>query len=135
MIELARHRVGRHARFQGFHQVDGESIALDTDTFDCITSVRLMGHLPFAVKAQVLREMARVARSYLVVTFYMRGPLRSIKWFLKEGTFIRRAPWYPVSRRELLGLFRSCRLTPLGSWRVAPLLSDAVTWLLDVDSP
>jgi SAM-dependent methyltransferase len=135
MIALARQLIGDHENLLGYVQVDAERIALPSDSYDCITSVRLMGHLPPALKVAVLREMARVARKYLVVTFYKAGPLRSLKWRLTHHAPIRRAAWYPLTRSGLRQLFDVCALRPLGHWDVCPMISDGRTCLLRVSKP
>ena len=132
MIALAASRIGKHERLAGFHRVDAEDTGLDANSYDCVTSVRLMGHLPLPAKIKIIREMARVARQFLVVTFYWGGLLRSIKWKLIRRIPMEQAPWYPVRPRDLRELFSDCRVAPLGHWRVYPLLSDGVTYLLQV---
>ena len=135
MIALAKRRLRDRARLCGFYEIDAEDIALPKDSFDCITSVRFMGHLPHSVKARVLREMARVARRHVIVTFYFGGLLRCLKWRVTRSGDMRRAQWYPVGHRELEALFAACSLVPEARWRVCPLLSDAVTYRLRVDGP
>lgn len=135
MIAIARKRIGDHDRLLGYHELDAEKIALPTNSYDCLTSVRLMGHLPPTMKITVLREMARVARNYLVVTFYEAGLARSLKWRLTRRSSMSRASWYPVRRTALPSLFRECALTPVARRAVYPLLSDGVTYLLRVPSP
>ena len=131
MITLAKERVGGHQLLQGFHRTDAEALDFPDNRFDCITCVRLMGHLPSEVKLRVLREFARVARRYLVVTFYTAGPLRSLKWYLQHGRSMRNSGhWHPVTRSSLKKLFDECGVRPLGRWRVAPVLSDGITFLL-----
>lgn len=135
MLAVARREVGAHKGLLGYYELDAEAIALEDNSFDCITSVRLMGHLPPKTRLKVLREMARVARQYLIVTFYQAGPLRSAKWLITRRSCMRSAPWYPVKARDLNDLFGQCGLTPEGFWRVVPLLSDGITYRLRVARP
>ncbi len=134
MIDLARRRIGDHERLIGYHRVDAQRTGLETGSYDCITSVRLMGHLPPTVKVEVIREMARVARRFLVITFYEAGPVRTLKWMITRRTRLARAAWHPVRSRDLPQLFAQCGVTPVGHWRVYPFLSDGITYLLRIDS-
>lgn len=135
MIELARQRIGAHPRLEGFHQVDAEHLSFPDRSFDCVTSVRLMGHLPPDAKKRVLREMARVARHFVIVTFYLKSPLRSIKWFLTHGRPLSKHPsWYPITEREVNRLCDDCGLRRAGRFRVAPIVSDGLTLRLTPES-
>lgn len=134
MIALAKRRIGNHDRLLGFHQLDAERMALPDDAYDCITSVRLMGHLPPTARLQILREMARVARKHLAITFYKAGPLRSLKWLLLHRARMSRANWYPVTRSDLRELFAACALEPIHCWHVCPVISDGITFLLRVST-
>ena len=134
MIALAKERIGHHDRLLGFHELDAEQMSLADNSYDCITSVRLMGHLPAPVRLKVLREMARVAREYLVISFYTRGVVPSVKWLVQHGKPMRRSAWYPVNRPELDEMFRVCGVERVAQYRVFPVLSDAITCVLRVRS-
>lgn len=132
MISHAESRIGDHERLIGFHHIDAASMPFPANAFDCVTSVRFMGHLPPSLKIDVLREMARVAKQYLVVTFYRGGAVQSLKWLLMHQSRMSKAAWHPVTHTDLRRLFCACGVTPVNHWRVYPLLSDAVTYLLRV---
>lgn len=92
MIELARQHIGEHPRLEGLRTLDAEQLDLEDNSFDGIAPVRFMGHLPRDVKVRVLKEWARVASKFIVVTFYFAGSLRSLKWWLTTGQRTSRFP-------------------------------------------
>jgi ubiquinone/menaquinone biosynthesis C-methylase UbiE len=130
MMEIAGEKIGTHPNFAGFHQVDAENTKLPAASFDCITSIRLMGHLPREVKVRVVNEMSRLSRGHLAIAFYVTSPLRSVKWFLKYGKFQSQNPtWYPITESDLGRLFEECGLE-IVLRKPAFLVSDAITFLL-----
>ncbi len=130
MMGIARERIGTHPNFVGFHQVDAEDTKLPAASFDCITSIRLMGHLPREVKVRVVKEMSRLSRGHLVIAFYVTSLLRSVKWLLKYGKLQSQNPtWYPITESDLSRLFEECGLEVVLR-KPAFLVSDAITFLL-----
>ncbi len=130
MMKIAREKIGTHPNLKGLHRVDAEDTKLPAESFDCVTSVRLMGHLPREVKVRVVREMSRLSRKHLVIAFYVTSGLRSMKWFLKYGKLQSRNPtWYPITERDLGRLFEECGLS-VEMRLPAFLVSDAITFLL-----
>lgn len=134
MMGIAQEKIGTHPNFARFHQVDAEDTKLPAASFDCITSVRLMGHLPREVKVRVVKEMSRLSRGHLVIAFYVTSRLRSVKWFLKYGkSQSQNSSWYPITESDLSRLFQECGLKIILR-NPAFLISDAITFLLRKDT-
>jgi ubiquinone/menaquinone biosynthesis C-methylase UbiE len=130
MINLAPPRIASHPRFAGYKLVDAEDTKLPAESYDCITSIRFMGHLPRDVKVRVLKEMARVSRKHLVVAFYLTSFARSVKWFLKYGQpQSRNTTWYPITASDLDRLLEECGLEVVKR-EPAFVVSDSITFLL-----
>jgi ubiquinone/menaquinone biosynthesis C-methylase UbiE len=130
MIELGRAKLEKYANFAGFHVVDAEDTKLPAASFDCVTSIRLMGHLPRDVKVRILKEMSRISREYLVIAFYETNFLRSLKWFLRYGSLqSSNRSWYPITHSDLRRLLEECGLEVVAR-EPAFIVSDAITYLL-----
>jgi len=50
-------------------QCDGESLPFKGQSLDAVFSIRFMFHVPKEVRIQILQEMARVSRRWLIVDF------------------------------------------------------------------
>ncbi len=78
-----------------------------------------------------MREMTRIVRRYILVVFYMRGPMRSLKWLaIKRKRMSKCWCWHPVNSKDLCQLFHESGVIVIRKWRVAPLVSDGVAFLL-----
>jgi SAM-dependent methyltransferase len=114
-LEMLRQGAG----YGGSVQVDATTLPFPDRTFDAVVSLRLLGHLPAAVRRSALIEMRRVSRRFLVVAFYDSTPMTRFRRRL--GSRARRGPWHaePLARtrRELgeLGLAERLAL-PLWRW-------------------
>ena len=69
MVHVARRRFAGNSLFS-FCQADAESLAFADDSFDYLTSFRLMCHLPHDVRRSVLGEMVRVTHRVLVINYH-----------------------------------------------------------------
>ena len=130
MIDHAPARIAQHQRFAGYKLADAENTKLPPASYDCVSSIRFMGHLPRDVKVRVLNEMARVSRKHLVIAFYMTSFARSVKWLLKYRSLqSRNTTWYPITESDLARLFEECGLEVVKR-EPAFLVSDAITFQL-----
>lgn len=115
------------ARYEGKAvQADATRLPFRDSAFDAVVCLRLLGHLPPAVRRLALAEMRRVSRSFLIVAFYDSTPVTRLRRRL--GPRLRRGAWFaePLtrSRHELETLGLRVRLAmPLLRW-----LSE--TWVL-----
>ena len=76
--------------------------------------------------------MARVTRRYVAVAFYMAGPLRLFRSFLKKRRRLSKFPWrHPSKRRALRRLFADCGLRPVDEFPVAKVVAGGITLLLE----
>ncbi len=107
-------------------QADATALPFRAGTFDTVVCLRLMGHLPAAVRTAALGELRRVSRRFLVVAFYDSTPVTRLRRRLT--TRARRGAWFaePLARTrgELARLGFRVRL----ALALAPLVSE--TWVL-----
>jgi tRNA (uracil-5-)-methyltransferase TRM9 len=80
MLQLARQREG-HGIVLG---ADALELPFRPDAFDFLTAVRLLHRIrAHGIRVAMLREMARVTRGPLIVTYYARWNLRGVQRWLK----------------------------------------------------
>jgi ubiquinone/menaquinone biosynthesis C-methylase UbiE len=91
MIDIAIEKTGEAHRSQ-FVQANGEALPFEDEAFDIVLSVRFLGRVPVGPRLNILKEMHRVSKRYLVAaTGYFR-PKRPIldplfarhRWLLGE---------------------------------------------------
>ncbi len=130
MIEVARKRLSQYAGFKGLYREDIEKFSFSSSMFDAAICVRLMGHLPTEHKKVALEELARVSREYVIVVFYVSNWGHALKRKIKTKLFHKTAPWYPLTRSEIISLVNDCGLKIVTYHDVFKLYSEASTYLL-----
>lgn len=69
MIEVAQKKYGANQHVN-FRQVNAEKLDFEDNTFDYLTSYRLMCHLPPEIEKRVLNEMIRVTKKILIINYH-----------------------------------------------------------------
>lgn len=127
MMNVAQRNVELSGRFGGFYQCDATQLPFADDAFDCVVSVRFMGHVPRDVRTRILREFARVG-SHAVVEYSVRSRVvslrRRLEQFLRSG-LPRRWAWQAFTKGELEQEMREAGFEVLRMWPKFPLLSDS----------
>lgn len=99
MVGSCRKRFKKEPR-ASFERVNGEEMHFRDNTFDYLTSYRLMCHLPDGVRSRVLREMLRVTRKVVVINYHFETltPL-----YVFNGLFRKQFhPPYPLRQNALV---------------------------------
>jgi SAM-dependent methyltransferase len=68
MLDAARQRLAGMVGHAQLVRADASALPFADGSFDGVTAFRLMGHLPREVRAAALREIARVARHWAIIT-------------------------------------------------------------------
>ena len=106
MMQVAEERSGGRAVLV---RGDGERLPFADNSFDVAVCFRLLVHLPEAARLNVLREMARVARTRVVAVYQ---PHRMAIWWLFYGLLLRRRlPRYFMSPNKLPAEFSRAGLS------------------------
>ena len=82
-----------------FELGDGESLSFHDCSFDVVVSLRLFGHLPAKNRQNVLKELGRVSKSFVVVAYYLKNSIQGLlrkKMRAKKKTY-----WNPVGFRQI----------------------------------
>jgi ubiquinone/menaquinone biosynthesis C-methylase UbiE len=95
MIEYAKNRYPQAV----FEKVDAEDLPFEDNSFDYLTSYRLMCHLPQKIRRKVISEMVRVTRKVVLVNYHFESfsPLALFNRFFRKNSYAN----YPVSSRDL----------------------------------
>jgi len=97
MLSLAQNKLSHFHESCSLMAGDAEKLPFQEETFDGVVSVRLFGHLPQEKKRIVLREFAKVSRSYVIISISLANTLRGY-----YRRFFKKLPmWFPVTVREM----------------------------------
>jgi SAM-dependent methyltransferase len=125
---MMRGEDARHLRaapnFVGYVCADLEHLPFRNTTIDVVGSLRVMGHLPPAVKQNVLDEFRRIACVGLVVMFYLDTAILRLKRRMFQLFKLKpdSGMWYPTSHRQVIQV-----ASPQG-WNLAKY-HDLVYWI------
>jgi ubiquinone/menaquinone biosynthesis C-methylase UbiE len=104
MMEQARAKIaldGQPEGFIGLIQCEAERLPFKDRSFDCVVSLRFMLHLDQAARQQVLGEMARVTRRWLIVDFRHKYTTRHLTRLLRRKLAILSTVGHRFSRPAL----------------------------------
>jgi SAM-dependent methyltransferase len=107
-------------------QADAVALPFRDGAFDAVVSVRLLGHLPPAVRAAALGELARVCRGPLVVAFYDSTWLTRLR--RRFGAAARRGSWFAEPLRRTRETLRESGFRVRLALPLLPFLAE--TWIL-----
>ncbi len=101
MIQVAGARLEPFAEICNLCVADAERLPFQDQAFDGIVCVRLMGHVPPSLRLQILSEMKRVTRKWIIAVYYISDAATDLKRAVKGA--LGRAPkmWFPISNRAL----------------------------------
>jgi ubiquinone/menaquinone biosynthesis C-methylase UbiE len=121
-------------KFQGknisFACIYAENMTLKNNSVECITCVRLMGHIRPEQRVKMLTEMAQVSRTWVLVTFYFSNIISDTKRALRRKLTGNRSPWWPTTTKAILNEITAVGLEIVETYAVLPIMSEAVTYLM-----
>jgi SAM-dependent methyltransferase len=100
MMDVAVKKLQGFDKFKGFYREDGENVSISDGSFDYVTSVRLMGHLPPDARIRFLREMKRITKKRMFITFYVKGASTEISKFIQRKGRKESPSLYPESMKK-----------------------------------
>lgn len=129
MLLVAATKMGSTGAFGGFCQTDASNLSYSDNTFDCIISVRFMGHIPGNVRGQILAEFRRLS-PYAIIEYSIRSRTamlrRQIGRFLKTGQSLpQRWPWHIFDRQKLEQELQAAGFDIVNMWPKLRYLSDS----------
>lgn len=92
-----------------FEVADAENLQFADNSFDTVVSLRLFGHVPPAIRANMLAEFKRICRGNFVLAYYHS---KSFQCILRRKKRTKAdIPWYPVTFDEIKKELEIARLT------------------------
>jgi glycosyltransferase involved in cell wall biosynthesis len=69
MLQITRQRLGNEESLLGLIQADAEYMPFGDDSFECVTSSRFMAHIPRAIRMNIWKELHRISRRWLIISY------------------------------------------------------------------
>jgi ubiquinone/menaquinone biosynthesis C-methylase UbiE len=109
MIDVARRRLARFGAQVSFRQLDLDRLAMEDDSVDLVTCIRLLHHIDSPARARILRECARVTRRFVIINVSYSSPLyrlrRRLKQAMGQGVSAASSTWTEIEQEaESAGL-------------------------------
>ncbi len=124
MLERALERAQGDRRLRGAIQCSAERLPFQDSTFDLVMSIRFLFHVPRAMRVDVLREMARVSKRFVVVDVRHRYCWTTHTKRLRAWILRRRPPSERSTLAEIDQLVADAGLRLRKRIWLAPLLSE-----------
>lgn len=77
MMACSQEKLEGNAGVLGHLRCDAERLPLRDKSVDCVLSIRFLPHLPSEIKHDVLKEMGRVSRRWLIIDHTYRNPYKA----------------------------------------------------------
>ena len=135
MMNLARGRYDAET-FHGLLQGDIEALPFSDGAFDATVTLGFMHRVPERIKRIALRELVRVTKGVLVISFSVESTSQRLKrgliGFFRPAHQFAPAPW---KRRRIEDLVASFGLSIRRRVVVMPVLSAEIVLVLEKDEP
>ena len=102
---------------------DAERLPFKDGAFNCVVSLRFMGHIPPEVRTKILKEMRKVTSNWIIVFYYNPNSLMGIFRKVRNRLRGKREQWNPITPGKLKSELKAAGLNlvemkPL-LWKVA----------------
>lgn len=119
MMEVSRNRFGSSGLLKGMVRCDAESLPFRDRSFDSVVSIRFMFHVPKEVRHNILKEMARITKGWLIIDYRHRY---TVKYCIRKSLSqigLGKPPSYRFSVSDLQSELNSAGI---GIVRIFPTL-------------
>ena len=128
MKERARIKLNKYSALRGLHTGDAARMQFSDNSFDCVVSVRLLGHVPSPERLKILREFRRVSNKWVIVTYYHKYCLQGYRRRIIENISGEAPAWYPVTVPELIAELDRVGLKMVATYPIFKFVSE--TWII-----
>ncbi|MDO8588895.1 MAG: class I SAM-dependent methyltransferase [Armatimonadota bacterium] len=132
MMAHAREKLGDHPNLETLQQADAESLPYADAEFDAVTSIRFSNHVPPDVRLRVLKEMRRVSKGPIIISYCNPNTISALKRRVKALIRKPHAPWNPATPRQVAAEAAQAGLKVSQAHAIIPLVSETVVYALVV---
>jgi hypothetical protein len=123
MLKLARQHTGSEGVTCPVEKQDIEKLTYPDRRFDTVVSFRLFHHFPDReIRARVVRELCRVARQYVALSYFSPLSVTSVKRTLRAALGGKRSEKHATSLAEIQGYFAQAGFRLVKDHAQAPLI-------------
>jgi len=133
MLGVARKKLEKYDADVTYAKIDAEHMAYPDNTFDVITSIKLMHLLPYDIQKKCLAEFARTTKKWVIATYSYKGSMKWAKDYLmgKKYDSINPSSSFPRRLRELEVEMQELGLSIAERAFTFRLFSEEVIYLLE----
>jgi ubiquinone/menaquinone biosynthesis C-methylase UbiE len=131
MMAHARSKLAGYPNLQGLQQADAEKLPYSDGEFDAVTSIRFSNHVPPDVRLRVLKEMRRVSKGPIVISYCNPNTISGFKRRAKALIRKPHAPWNPATPRQVAAEAAQAGLKVTRASAIVPLVSETVVYALE----
>jgi len=131
MIDYSERRLNRFHNFERATIGDITNLPFESNSFDMVICVRLMGHLPDEVKIEAIRELTRISKHYIGIAFYEKSIWLSIKKKVVLFLNKNKSRWFPIKKETIKILLKEQRLVLITRNYVFRFFSECVFYLAE----
>lgn len=131
MINVSRKNLKKYGNLIKLVICDAENLPFENNSFDCITSIRLMGHVPQDIRVKILAEMKRVTKKWLIISYYNPYSFNGIYRHKIKSLFDKfPESWYPISVLNLKTEAKLAHLNIIRTFHILKYISETYIVLL-----
>ena len=131
MMAHAREKLAGRSNLESLDRADAESLPYQDGEFDAVTSLRFSNHVPPDVRLRVLKEMRRVSKGPIIISYCNPNTISALKRRIKALIRKPRAPWNPATPRQVAAEAAQAGLKITRASAIVPLISETVVYALE----
>jgi ubiquinone/menaquinone biosynthesis C-methylase UbiE len=106
---------------------DAEALSFPDSYFDIVVSLRLFGHLPTGNRLNILKEMCRVSKMFVITAYYYKNSIQELlrrRKRIRNGIF-----WNPVNFNQIDKELEEACLKRMAMFYLLPGVSETIVLL------
>jgi SAM-dependent methyltransferase len=126
MIAVARRRTAGWDGRVAFARMDFLRVPLRSEAVDAVLCVRFLPHVPPAERVEMLRELARVSRRWVVLTLSISTPWHRLRRAIKAWLGHWKPVRHPATSRAIARELAAAGLREVRRFHTFPVLSEEI---------
>lgn len=128
MAKQAKVRLEYFDNLQGIFTGDASRLQFNDNAFDCVVSIRLLGHTPPTDRLQIIEEIRRVSSDFVILAYYHAHCLQGYRKILIAKLSGKNRIWYPISAQDMAVELDQVGLKIVGVYPLFKFISE--TWII-----